>query len=84
MESSTMYSMGRSDAPICGACGVREHFKEKNWTLVGYPKWHPKFKNSYKGRELGDNSDFQGRNQNGYYNKARGSKVAANAQGSNQ
>lgn len=26
----------------CTACGVRGHSGEKCWTIVGYPKWHPK------------------------------------------
>ena len=59
MESSAMYSKGRSDIPICGTCGVKGLLREKCWTLVGYPKWHPKFKNNLKGREFRDNSGVQ-------------------------
>lgn len=82
LESSTMYSKRRSDTLVCGACGVKGQSEEKCCTLVGYPKWHPKFRSNPKGRDAGDNPIFQGRNQNNFYNKGRGGKVAATAQGS--
>lgn len=46
--------------------------------MVGYPKWHPKFKHNLKGKELGENP----RGYNNYFNKGRASKMVANAQGS--
>lgn len=56
MESSAMYYRGRSEVPTCGACGVKGYLREKCLTLVGYPKWYPKFKNNLKGRDFGDNT----------------------------
>lgn len=47
-----------------------------------YPKWHPKFRSNVKGRDVGESSNFQGRNQSTFFNKGRGGKIAATAQGS--
>ena len=42
MESSAMYSRGSAETMMCSACGVKGRMKERCWTVVGYPKWHPK------------------------------------------
>lgn len=78
IEFSAMYSKGAREIPECSACGVKGHTREKCWTVVGYPKWHPRSKSNYNGRESGSSSGFQNRNQ---YN--RSGKVAANAHASN-
>ncbi|CAO2825263.1 unnamed protein product [Amaranthus hypochondriacus] len=73
-EFSAMYSKGARDLPVCGACGVKGHFKEKCWTVIGYPKWHPKYKGNFRGRDIGGSSNFPNRNQYG-----KGGRLAANA-----
>lgn len=82
VESLAMYSRGRNDTPVCGACGVKGHLREKCWTLVGYPKWHPKFKSNFKGRDFTENPNGQNRGTSNYLNKAKGARMVANAQGS--
>ncbi|VFQ61063.1 unnamed protein product [Cuscuta campestris] len=91
LESSAMYSKGATDPETCSACGVKGHPRERCWTVIGYPKWHPKHKALYKSREGGTGSSVgtsvgSGKNTNSntgwFKNKKYGSqKVAANAQG---
>ncbi|VFQ62855.1 unnamed protein product [Cuscuta campestris] len=51
LESSAMYSKGATDPETCSACGVKGHPRERCWTVIGYPKWHPKHKALYKSRK---------------------------------
>ncbi|KAL2929790.1 Enolase [Bienertia sinuspersici] len=32
----------------CATCGGKGHSKEKCWTMIGYPMWHPKYKRQHK------------------------------------
>ncbi|XP_074363119.1 uncharacterized protein LOC141703501 [Apium graveolens] len=42
-ESLAMYSKFNPDKQItCSACGVKGHKEDRCWTVVGYPRWHPK------------------------------------------
>lgn len=75
VESSAMYSKGARDVPVCNACGIKSHTRDRRWTVIGYPKWHSRYKRNYKGRESGGSSGPQYRNQ---YTK--GGKMAGNAQ----
>lgn len=48
-ELSTMLAKARINAdrsafPACGVCGAKNHSSEKCWNVVGYPKWHYKYK----------------------------------------
>lgn len=51
METSVMFSRGPVEGMMCSACGVKDHTKDRCWTLIGYPKWHPKYKAPYRGKE---------------------------------
>lgn len=54
-----MYNRGTGENVICSVCGVKGHMKERCWTVVGYPKWHPKYKQPYRGKEiLGDGNEI--------------------------
>lgn len=68
LESSAMFSKENSGIETCNACGVRGHSKERCWTVVGYPKWHPKCKQ--KGREAPYGGTFN-RNSGSQWSKGR-------------
>ncbi|KAL2935013.1 Retrovirus-related Pol polyprotein from transposon TNT 1-94 [Bienertia sinuspersici] len=48
LESSAMYSQQKPSENSCTACGKKGHTVEKCWTVVGYPRWHPKHKKQRK------------------------------------
>lgn len=42
-DAMAMYSRNQPDRQlVCGACGVKGHVSERCWTVVGFPKWHPR------------------------------------------
>jgi len=43
-DTTALYSRSESGRPICTHCGLKGHVKEKCWTVIGYPPWHPKAK----------------------------------------
>lgn len=44
-DISAMFSKGNTDRPVsCTACGGRNHVTDKCWTVVGFPKWHSRYK----------------------------------------
>ncbi|XP_056693157.1 uncharacterized protein [Spinacia oleracea] len=47
LESAAMYS--KSSEITCNACGGKGHYTEKCFTVVGYPKWHPRYRQQQKG-----------------------------------
>lgn len=49
-EIAVMYSKSNVNADkICSECGGKGHIRESCWTVIGYPKWHSKYKKSTKG-----------------------------------
>ncbi|XP_074341951.1 uncharacterized protein LOC141679348 [Apium graveolens] len=54
VELSALYSKSpQSPSPqyvnkpvTCTACNVKGHTREKCWTVIGFPKWHPKYRAS--------------------------------------
>ncbi|KAL2939003.1 Retrovirus-related Pol polyprotein from transposon RE2 [Bienertia sinuspersici] len=63
----------------CEACGSRGHKAEKCWTVVGYPKWHNKYKKTQR-----KEGEYNGSNQR--WSKGKGQRMVANvqAQGENE
>ncbi|XP_074342182.1 uncharacterized protein LOC141679630 [Apium graveolens] len=44
-EVMTMYSKGQSSKIYnCTTCGGKGHTADRCWTVIGYPKWHLKYK----------------------------------------
>jgi len=43
-ESTALYSKQQTEPKVCSQCGTKGHVKEKYWTIIGYPSWHPKGK----------------------------------------
>lgn len=57
LELSAMYSKSvpasQPEKPLlCSACNVKGHSKERCWTVIGYPKWHPKYKPSMNNTKI--------------------------------
>lgn len=88
-EVSTMYSRGTD---MCKECGMKGRASDRCWTVVGYPKWHPKSKdnggglNDHRSREQGGR--YVNRNHRGNQNRGgkttmygQRNRVARNAQG---
>jgi len=40
IESATL--LGKTDDLRCSQCGNKGHPKERCWTVIGYPSWHPR------------------------------------------
>ncbi|XP_056689150.1 uncharacterized protein [Spinacia oleracea] len=81
-EPLAMYRKGNDENFL--ACGRTGHTKDKCWTVVGFPSWHPRGQKDKdqrgKGREHGNNA------RGGRWNRGRngrgGGRTTANAQGS--
>jgi len=44
VETIALYGKSKGGRPICTQCGLKGYAKEKCWTVIGYPPWHPKAK----------------------------------------
>ncbi|KAL2895584.1 Retrovirus-related Pol polyprotein from transposon RE2 [Bienertia sinuspersici] len=82
LDSSAMLSKGKTEdrgSVTCEACGKRGHKAEKCWTVVGYPKWHNKYKKTQR-----KEGEYNGSNQR--WSKGKGQRMVANvqAQGENE
>lgn len=44
IEVKTIALFSKNDDQRCSQCGNRGHSKEKCWTVIGYPPWHPRHK----------------------------------------
>ncbi|KAL2943034.1 Retrovirus-related Pol polyprotein from transposon RE1 [Bienertia sinuspersici] len=79
MESSALYSKGTNERTVenCSVCGKRGHGADKCWSVVGFPRWHPKHKPGQRGKikDLGQASRWKGNPKGGY-----GQRTAANVQ----
>lgn len=78
MESSAMYSRGVGEFVVCSACGIMGHLRDACWSVVGYPKWHSKYKPPYRGKELHTRVSNSGQN----WSRNKNLKMAASAQDS--
>ncbi|KAL2944407.1 Retrovirus-related Pol polyprotein from transposon RE1 [Bienertia sinuspersici] len=76
LESSTMYGKGQNDIG-CIACGGKGHKTEKCWTVVGYPRWHPKARAKR-------NQEKQKSGKNGERFKPKAMAVNTEGKGENQ
>ncbi|KAL8114462.1 hypothetical protein AgCh_021356 [Apium graveolens] len=44
-----MYSKGSCDKlPVCSSCGKKGHSSDRCWIVIGYPKWHTKYRPGQK------------------------------------
>lgn len=87
LESSAMLSKGRNEVDVCSACGVKGHTNERCWTVIGYPKWHPKHRPLHKGRGGGFGSStnsYQSYSNWGRNRRYTPNKTAANVHGENE
>jgi hypothetical protein len=79
LEPAAMYSKGNTDVVVCTNCGGKGHTKERCWGIIGYPKWHPKYKvqQRFQGKESAGNKWTKPKFGGG------GPKLAANVQTEN-
>ncbi|GKB06228.1 cysteine-rich receptor-like protein kinase 8 [Tanacetum coccineum] len=78
IEITALYS--KSDLKDkCSICGFKWHPPERCWEKVGYPSWHPKFKQSKLKGNTGNGSKGYPVVKGGQYNR----KIAATAEGAN-
>ena len=75
IESTTLFS--RNDAMRCSQCGTKGHSKEKCWTVIGYPSWHPRHKKFPQKKKTRASNNPRGRDR---FNNATENKTAANVQ----
>ncbi|XP_074352864.1 uncharacterized protein LOC141692016 [Apium graveolens] len=58
-ELMAMYSKNNTEhkerSVICSACKVRGHTSERCWTVIGYPRWHPKHKPNFAANRINTN-----------------------------
>ncbi|KAL2934853.1 Retrovirus-related Pol polyprotein from transposon RE1, partial [Bienertia sinuspersici] len=82
-ESSAMYGKGnpKSAGDVCSACGVKGHTAERCWTIIGYPRWHPKSKQNQKGKSKESTQGNMGKNPR---KPTYAQKTAANVQGASE
>ncbi|GJV99671.1 hypothetical protein Tco_1554923 [Tanacetum coccineum] len=78
MEVTALYSKANMKDK-CSICGFKWHSPERCWKMIGYPSWHPKFK-QLKVKEKDENGLKR-------YYEVKGNqsnrKVGANAEGGN-
>ncbi|XP_074344488.1 uncharacterized protein LOC141704308 [Apium graveolens] len=45
-DAAAMYDRSQNEykGPACQACGQKNHSGDKCWTVIGYPRWHRKYK----------------------------------------
>ena len=65
MESLAMFGKTPTDSTTCSACGRPGRVKDKCWTLVGYPPWHPLSQHTVRGLETYNNRGRGGRGNRG-------------------
>lgn len=79
-----MYSKYNPDKQItCSACGVKGHRGERCWTVIGYPKWHPKHGSQNtqpENKQRFSTSSSQSQRKTTRYKSSGNSKLAATAQ----
>lgn len=79
-EVMDMYSRTNQERQItCNVCGVKGHTSEKCWTVVGFPRWHPRNNKGLPYRPRTQASPGQGNRWAGAP-IAKPNKMAANAQ----
>ncbi|XP_074345088.1 uncharacterized protein LOC141684147 [Apium graveolens] len=46
LDATAMYSRSQPEykGPPCHACGQKNHSGDRCWTVIGYPRWHRKYK----------------------------------------
>lgn len=49
-DVTAMYSRSHTEykGPACTSCGQKNHSTDRCWTVIGYPRWHRKYKPSPK------------------------------------
>ncbi|XP_074337483.1 uncharacterized protein LOC141674676 [Apium graveolens] len=78
-----MFSKFNPDKHIVyNVCGVKGHKGEKCWTVIGYPKWHPRSNTPHNTSSSRPRYPNQTQNQSKWHTNNRNPKMAATAHAS--